>query len=127
MIRQCHIFVIDDDPHLCRTLTLMLEHAGYAVTGALGDQEALGRFNFADYDLVVLDISTLDPSGVEVLRWLRQCCAQIPILVLIGEDLSNLDGELRQQGARAILYKPFNAETLLIKVTELLQPNDPPD
>jgi DNA-binding response OmpR family regulator len=127
MAQQCRILVIDDDPHLCRTLTLMLEHAGYAVTGALGDQEALGHYNFADYDLILLDITTLAPSGVEVLRWLRQCCARLPILVLIGEDLSNLDAELRQQGAKAILYKPFNAESLLVKVTELLRPNDQPD
>ncbi len=124
MVRQCRILVIDDDPHLCRTLTLMLEHAGYEVTGALGDPEALGRCSFADYDLIMIDITALAPSGVELLRWLQECCAQVPILVLIGEDLSNLDAELRQQGAKAILYKPFSAESLLIRVTELLPPTN---
>jgi len=127
MARQCRILVIDDDPHLCRTLTLMLEHAGYAVTGALGEPEFLGHVSFAGYDLILLDITALAPSGVEVLRWVQQCCANLPILVLIGEDLSNLDAELRHQGAKAILYKPFSAESLLIKVTELLHPDDQPD
>ena len=127
MARQCRIFVIDDDPHLCRTLTLMLEHAGYAVTGAIGDPETLGHFSFAEYDLILLDIAALAPSGVELLRWIQQCCAQLPVLVLIGEDLSNLDAELRRQGAKAILYKPFNAESLLVKVTELLRHIDQTD
>ncbi len=126
MVQQCRILVIDDDPHLCRTLTLMLEHAGYEVTGVLGDLELLGRLSFADYDLILIDITALAPSGAELLSWLQQCCAQVPILVLIGEDLSNLDAELRQQGAKAVLYKPFNAESLLIKVAELLPPTDQP-
>ena len=120
------ILVIDDDPHLCRTLTLMLEHAGHTVDAALGDQLALSCLDLKGYDLILLDIMTLVPRGLELLTWLQQC-AQVPILVLIGEDLSDKEAELRQKGVKGILYKPFNAETLLLKVAELLHILRPPD
>jgi DNA-binding response OmpR family regulator len=116
------ILIIDSDPNLGRTLTLMLEHAGYAVTAADVEQTALTSLEMRVYDLIVLDVASLDQSGRDVLLQLRQCCACIPVLVLIGQDLSGLDTELRQRGANAILYKPFDAENLLAQVVALLRP-----
>jgi hypothetical protein len=51
---------------------------------------------------------------------LRQRCPDIPLLVLIGQDLSGLDTELRQNGANAILYKPVDSEFLLTQVWALV-------
>jgi DNA-binding response OmpR family regulator len=122
----CRILVVDDDPNLCRTLTLMLEHAGYAAAGSVGDRQALGCLELKDCDLILLDIMTLGPDGLDLLGWLQQCYSGVAVLVLIGEDLSGLAAELRQRGAGAILYKPFSAETLLLKVAELLRTRYPP-
>jgi DNA-binding response OmpR family regulator len=127
MARQCRILVIGDDPHLGRTLTLMLEHAGYAVTPAPEDLAALGGVSLVEYDLILLDIMMLAPGGLGRLRWLRQNSGSVPILVLVGDYSSSLDADLRQQGATTILYKPVSPESLLAQVTELLQARTPPE
>ena len=120
------ILVIDDDPNLRRTLSLILEHAGHEVTSIDRGRQALSRSGFEAYDLIIVDIIALEPGGVELLLGLQQCCAQVPILILIGQDLTGLDQELRRYGAGAILYKPFDSERLLTQVTHLLRAKTPP-
>lgn len=120
MSHQCVILIIDDDVNLCRTLTIMLEHAGYAATIANTGQQGLEYLEAGDYDLIMLDIGKLDQDGRDWLPRLRQRCPDIPLLVLIGQDLSGLDTELRQNGANAILYKPVDSEFLLTQVWALV-------
>jgi DNA-binding response OmpR family regulator len=120
------ILVIDDDPNLRRTLSLILERAGHEVTSIDRGRQALSRSGYEAYNLIIVDIIALEPGAVELLLGLQQCCAQVPILILIGQDLTGLDQELRRYGAGAILYKPFDSERLLTQVTHLLREKRPP-
>ena len=66
------ILVVDDEPHLVRTLAINLRARDYSVETAGDGRSALQAFHDAPPDLVVLDLGLPDLDGVEVLRRMRQ-------------------------------------------------------
>ena len=114
------ILVSCDDVNLCRTLALMLEHAGYAVTI---DEEPSERRAYPEsgaYDLIVIDIVGSALEGYEKLSRLQGCCPGVLVLVLAGQNLAGLETELQQRGASVVVFKPTDPELLLARVAALL-------
>jgi len=80
------ILVVDDEDDVITYLTALLEDAGYAVTAArdgVQAQEALARER---PDLISLDITMPEKSGVKFYREVRgdPDLAGIPILIVTG-------------------------------------------
>jgi two-component system KDP operon response regulator KdpE len=118
------ILVIDDEVQIRRLLRLTLEASGYAVreaeTAALGLNEAAVRRP----DLIILDLSLPDASGLDVLRRLREW-TQLPVLILSvrgteADKITALDS-----GADDYLTKPFGGGELLARVRVLLRRTQP--
>jgi CheY-like chemotaxis protein len=64
------ILIIDDEPNLRRSLTLILQRAGYTVTMAGNALEANQYLEAGAFDLVFLDLKMPDTNGLELLRYL---------------------------------------------------------
>lgn len=69
--RQHQLLIVDDDPELRRFLAGELEAEGYATSEAANGQNALVKIRESPWDLVILDWTLPDFSGVEVCRRLR--------------------------------------------------------
>src|SRR5258708_39491958 len=72
------ILILDDEPNICRSLQMILEHAGYAVTIARSIEE--GRLLAARADAMLLDVRLPDGSGIDLLRQLREMDEPAPAL-----------------------------------------------
>jgi two-component system, OmpR family, KDP operon response regulator KdpE len=107
--------LIDDDPHLLRTLRINLAARGYQVitacTGAAGLRAAAAQHPA----VVVLDIGLPDLSGFEVLRVLRGWMTA-PVLVLSARTDPRDKVEALDAGADDYLTKPFDMEELLARL-----------
>ena len=57
------ILLINNEPALCRSLALMLRRAGYKVTTAADEAEALEHLLKGEYDLVCLDLKWEERKG----------------------------------------------------------------
>ena len=77
------VLLIDDEPHLLRTLRINLAARGYRVVSACNGTAGLRAAAAQHPAVVVLDIGLPDMSGVEVLRVLR-CWMTAPVLVMSG-------------------------------------------
>ncbi len=66
------LLIVDDDPELLRLLVEEMCHAGHQCTGCDNGQDALVLLRTESFDLVVLDWTLPDFTGVELCRRLRR-------------------------------------------------------
>jgi DNA-binding response OmpR family regulator len=116
------ILLINDEPALCRSLALLLRQAGYKVTTAENEEEALEYLIEGEYDLVCLDMKWDQGSSLDYrsLQGICQQCPQTPILFL--SDSPQEDAILEEiEGLRfESLMKPLDPPQFLASVNALM-------
>ncbi len=116
MGRVSRVLVVDDDPHLLRTLRINLTAHGHVVVPVATGTGALRAVAEPPApDVVVLDLGLPDLSGLEVLEGIRGWSA-VPVIVLsarsdAGDKVAALDG-----GADDYVTKPFGMPELLARI-----------
>jgi two-component system KDP operon response regulator KdpE len=114
------ILVVDDEPHLRRTLAISLRASGYAVVTVGDGRSALQAVHDDTPDLIVLDLGLPDLDGVDVLRRVRQT-SQVPVIVLSARTDSVDKVEALDAGADDYVTKPFGMEELQARVRVALR------
>ena len=76
------LLIVDDDPELLRFLIDELSSAGHQCIGCDNGQDALLRWRQEQFDLVLLDWTLPDFSGVELCRRLRSSGNTTPVLMI---------------------------------------------
>lgn len=122
---QKTVLVVDDDPDARDFFITVLEDNGYATRWARDGNEALDRLGEGLPDLVTLDITMPEKSGVGVYRKLREedQYREIPVIIITGvsDDFKHFISTRRQvPPPEGYLSKPVEPEELLQKVRELL-------
>src|SRR5439155_15998545 len=99
------VLIIEDDSATAQSIDLMLKSESFNVyTTDLGE-EGVDLGKLYDYDIIILDLSLPDMSGLDVLRTLRVSKVRTPILILSGiEDKVKGLGF----GADDYMTKPFH-------------------
>lgn len=114
------ILVIEDDPHLLRSLAANLREENYAVDTAMDGQEGLTKALDESYDALVLDVMMPRMNGWEVLARLRPTC-KTPVLMLTAKDTVQDRVKGLDQGADDYLTKPFDIDELLARLRALIR------
>ena len=122
---QKKILVVDDEPDARDFFITVLEDNGYATVSARDGNEALQRLEEGLPDLVTLDITMPEKSGVGVYRKLKEMEAykEIPVIIITGvsDDFKQFISTRRQvPPPEGYLAKPIEPGQLLEKVKELL-------
>ena len=115
-----HVLVIDDDRAVLAGLhdALMLE--GYRVTAAASSFEALDLLETDPPDLVTLDLRMPQVSGLELLKAIRRCRPQLPVVVCTGLFGYRDDYDVLHSNVVAFLQKPIDLEELCEAVREII-------
>lgn len=121
LIPSPRLLIVDDDPELRVFLRTELEIEGYASTEAASGKQALGLIRAESWDLLLLDWTLPDFSGVEICRRLRGSDDQTPVLMLTARDDVRERVEALDAGADDYLTKPFSIEELLARVRARLR------
>lgn len=114
------ILLVEDEKLVSRVVADALRTAGFPCEVAESGREVLRFFERAFPDLVILDVRLPDMSGAAILHQIRQHTAYTPVILTTAYAL---DREMDQALARspdAVLYKPYDIETLLATVRHLL-------
>ena len=122
---QKTVLVVDDDPDARDFFITVLEDHGYATVTAKDGNEALTRLEERIPDLVTLDVTMPEKSGVGVYRKLREEKAYegIPVVIITGvsDDFKHFISSRRKvPPPEGYLSKPVEPEELARLVGQLL-------
>jgi CheY-like chemotaxis protein len=122
---QKTVLVVDDDPDARDFFITVLEDNGYKTVSARDGNEALDRIEEEIPDLVTLDVTMPEKSGVGVYRKLREEDAYkgIPVIIITGvsDDFKHFISSRRKvPPPNGYLSKPIEPEELVRLVGELV-------
>ena len=112
------ILILDDEPNICRSLQMILEHDGYAVTIARTIEE--GRLLAARADVLLLDVRLPDGSGIDLLRQLREQENSAPAIMISGHGTIADAIEATRAGAYDFIEKPLSRDKVLVTIKNAL-------
>jgi len=119
------ILIVDDEPDVVTYLTTLLEDAGYSTVSASDGEEGLEKVRAESPDLITLDITMPEKSGVRLYTELKNDdgLKAIPVIVVTG-----IQGEIEKflSTRRQIpppddfVAKPVDRQALVDKVRKLI-------
>ncbi|NJK88466.1 MAG: response regulator transcription factor [Myxococcales bacterium] len=116
--RERRIEIVDDHPVFCMGLRSLIEsEADLKVTGEHPERIGILRaLQQRTPDLVLVDISLGDDSGLELVRELRARYEELPTLVLSMHDEQTFARPALEAGAFGYVMKQANPELLLASI-----------
>lgn len=114
------IFLVEDDLSLINGLSFAIQKQGYDLDVARTICEANAKWTGGNYDLVILDVSLPDGTGLELCKKIRQT-SQVSIMFLTAADeetdiIMGLD-----IGGDDYITKPFKLAVFLSRINALLR------
>ena len=118
------VLVVDDHPAFRRALTSALRMAdGFEVAGeAGGGLAACEAAEAVEPDIVVMDLSMPDLSGIEAMKAIHEKRPQLPVVILTAHADPGVEKEARRAGASGFLAKGIGLEELLVVLHEAVEP-----
>jgi CheY-like chemotaxis protein len=80
------VLIVDDEPDVVTFISTLLEDNGYSTVTAQNGDEALARIKEVRPDVITLDISMPEKSGVRLYRDMKESdeWKAIPIIIVTG-------------------------------------------
>jgi len=110
---MARILVVDDEENIRFTFESFLTDEGHAVALAGSVAEARRQLDATDFDLVFADIILGDGQGIDILRTLREGCANCPVVMITGQPTLETAAAAVRLGAFDYVPKPVRQRTLL--------------
>ena len=107
------ILIADDIPEIVSMLVELVETVGHVCQTAENGKECLDCFEQGQFDVVLVDYSMTPVDGLCVLQKIRKSSPNVPVLVMTGLEMTELAERLKNEGAFAVIEKPFEIQDLL--------------
>ncbi|MBT4136939.1 MAG: response regulator [Candidatus Latescibacteria bacterium] len=115
------ILTIDDEQAIVDLIVDILEANKYQAVSATKWTDALDALNHENPDLILLDLKMPTIHGTSILDFIVSQGFDIPVVVVSGFVTEQVSEELRAQGVKGIIKKPFKARTLLDEIEKHLK------
>jgi DNA-binding NtrC family response regulator len=106
------LLVIDDEPAILHAFRRSFHKSDVEVLTAASATEGLAMVTQHHPDVVILDISLPDLSGLDVLRRIQQQDARMPVIFITGHGTTETAIEAMKLGAFDYLLKPLELTPL---------------
>ena len=117
------VLIVDDEPGICLAVSLLLR--GFFVVEMAGTAaEGLSKCG-EDFALILLDLLMPGVNGYELVQAIHQRAPDIPIVILSSLGDRHMQQTIRENGAAAIIEKPFSRKELLERIEAVLASDAP--
>lgn len=113
MSEAATIHVIDDDPAVRDSLTLLLSAEGFRVRAHDSARHFLGYFEPDESACVVTDARMPEMTGIELMETMKARRMSLPVVVMTAYADVALAVSAMKQGAFDFLEKPFDNDALI--------------
>ncbi|MCX7926257.1 MAG: response regulator [Fimbriimonadales bacterium] len=114
------VLLVEDERLLDRVVADALRTLGLSCDAAQSEDEAIRRLQERHYDLMILDLRLQGGSGITVLQQARRLYPDLPVVLVTAYAITDEVQAALAWGIDALLYKPFDIDTLLATVRALL-------
>ena len=115
------VFVVDDYAPGRRSISRLLQAAGFAVTAFASAEEFLAQYDPETPGCLVLDLAMPAVSGLELQGMLADRGSLLPIIFLTAHGDIPKSVQAMKRGATDFLTKPVNDEDLLAAVRAAIE------
>lgn len=116
------VLVAEDDFVTTRLYQMQFKLCGIVGSFFQTGREALTAAAISAPQVAVLDFHLPDMDGTKIMRELRTIpgCEEVPVIFVTGRATKELERELIDDGASAVLGKPFSPTDLVDRIRQLV-------
>jgi FixJ family two-component response regulator len=114
------IYVVDDEPSVVETLSMVLRREGFRVTGFADGGSFLAAARAHTPGCILLDVHMPGRSGLDILKELNAQNYPAPIFIISGAGDIPMAVEAIRNGALDFIEKPFEGKALATRVREAM-------
>lgn len=115
------VLIVDDAMFMRKLLNDILSKAGYEVVAEAGNgEEAFNKYKEHSPDLVTMDITMPEVSGIEGVKLIKEKYPDAKILMCSAMGQESMVIESVKAGAKGFLVKPFVEEKVIAEVKKLI-------
>ncbi len=123
------ILIIDDNPDICKALSILFKLEGFDTESALEPKSGLNLLRDGGFDLVIQDMNfsedmTSGIEGIKLFKDIRAVYADMPIIIITAWTSLETAVDLVRNGAADYVGKPWNDNKLLVSVRNLIELNE---
>lgn len=107
------ILVIDDEPVIVQTISIILEDLGINVTGVLNPVVGIQKALDEDFNLILSDVRMPEMNGADVTKKILEKKPDARILIITAYPLDIYAKNAMDAGAIALIKKPFEVSKIL--------------
>lgn len=111
------ILVVDDEAEIREGLEALLASEGFEVVLAATGEEGLRKLEEQPFDLLLLDVSLPDRSGLEMLRDIRQRDPNLSIILITAYGSIDMARAAFKSGAQDYITKPWSNDELITQIS----------
>lgn len=118
------ILLVDDEPFILRTLTLVLKKEGYEIATAVDGEEALVQIRALEPSLVFIDAMMPRKDGYQVCQEVRNnaTLTRQPYIIMLTARGQEADREKAEQiGVNEFMTKPFSPSKVVARVRQVME------
>lgn len=119
--QKCRILIVDDEKNVRRSLSVILEDAGYVTHLSETAVEAMQLIRTGNFNLCLIDIRLGELSGIDLLKKAKSEGISIPLIFMSGHASLSEAVETIRLGASDFLEKPFTSDQLLVAIEKALK------
>jgi FixJ family two-component response regulator len=114
------IFVVDDDPAIRETLSVVLSAGGYEVICFADGAALLAVARSRTPSCILLDVNIPGKSGLDILKELRGEDYPAPIFMISGQGDIAMAVSAIKNGALDLIEKPFRGGEIVARLNEAI-------
>jgi DNA-binding NtrC family response regulator len=115
------ILVVDDEVNIREALSALLQDDGFQVTTAATAEEAIATLGKEQFNVVISDLRMDGGSGLDILRWMRETCPEIEMIILTAYGTVEGAVEAMKLGAYDYISKPVDRRRLGLLIEKSLE------
>src|ERR1700686_1479291 len=121
------VLIVDDEPDLCELLSITLQRMDLSPRTASNLAEAQRLLKTEQFDLCLTDMQLPDGNGLELVEWIQQHSASVPVAVITAHG--NMETAVRalKLGAFDFVSKPLDLAGLRKLVATAIKLRGPSD
>lgn len=115
------VIIVDDEPHILKTMSICFEDLDLNVTSCSNPLEALDILQKQYFDIAFIDLKMRPVDGMEILKKIKEISPETIVIIITAHGSVESAVEAIKKGAFHYLQKPFDFMELQLLTRKILE------